>query len=443
MIVTNSPQFLRCAKISSTILRLSSSWWSDVKLAPPDPIFGKIDAFARDRNPRKVNLGIGIYRDDDGKPYILPSIAKAEQRVVEKKLNKEYLPHTGCPNFTKLATELAFGEDNPILKNGRYATFQSISGTGALRLTGMFLKNFFPGHKEIYLPDPSWGNHENIFRNSGLKINSYKYFAPGCFTFNEEVVYDSINKIPEKSLLLFHACGHNPTGIDPSPEQWKELSKLVKRRKLLPVFDLVYMGFASGDIDRDAFGIRQFATDEHEFIVTQSFAKNMGNLISVYFLLLSIEIIFFEGLYGERVGAVTFITKTPDHTSQILSQVEGFVKGLYWSPPNHGIRIATEILSDKELCAEWRADVKKMTERLTTARHSLRQQLEKWGSSRDWKHITDHVGWFTYSGLNSLECECLTNKYSVHITKDGRMALTGVNPGNVEYLAFAIREVTN
>ncbi|XP_055682665.1 aspartate aminotransferase, mitochondrial-like [Lutzomyia longipalpis] len=412
------------ARIFPVVHRFSSSWWSDVKLAPPDPILGKIDAFHRDRNPRKVNVGIGIYRDDDGKPFVLPSVAKAEQRVFEKKLDKEYFPHTGCPNFTRLATELAFGADHPIIQDGRFATFQSISGTGALRLTGIFLKNFFPGVREMYLPNPSWGNHENIFRNSGLTMNSYKYFEPGCFTFNEKVVYDAINKIPENSLLLFHACGHNPTGIDPSPEQWKKLSEIVKRRNLLPVFDLVYMGFSSGDIDKDAFGIRQFASDGHELIVTQSFAKNMG-------------------LYGERVGAVTFVTKSPDHTPKILSQIECLVQGMYWSPPNHGVRIATEILSDKELCAEWRADVRQMTERLTKVRHLLRNNLEKWGSPRDWKHITDHVGWFTYSGLNSLQCECLTNKYSVHITKDGRMALTGVNPGNVEYLAFAIREVTN
>ncbi|GAB0095816.1 hypothetical protein DMENIID0001_112460 [Sergentomyia squamirostris] len=426
MPVAISSVFLGSSKNFRVIQRLNmrlSSWWSAVPLAPPDPILGKIDSFANDRNPRKVNVGIGIYRDDNGKPYILPSVRRAECRVFEKKLDKEYLPHTGCPTFTQLAAKLAFGKKHSVITDGKHATFQTISGTGALRLIGILVKEFFPGHKEIYLPNPSWGNHENIFRNSGLTVNSYEYFQPGCFKFNEGVVFDAINKIPEKSLILFHACGHNPTGIDPSPEQWRELSQLIKRRNLLTIFDLTYLGFASGDIDRDAFGVRQFASDGLEFIVAQSFAKNMG-------------------LYGERVGAVSFVTKSPDHCSNILSQVTECIKGMYWSPPNHGVRIATEILNDKELFHEWKEDVKGMTERLTRMRYSLKRYLEKWGSSRSWEHITDHVGWFTYSGLNSLECQCLTSKYSVHITKDGRMALTGVTPDNVEYLAFAIREVT-
>lgn len=394
-----------------------------MEMGPPDAILGVTEAYKRDTNPKKVNLGVGAYRDDNGKPYVLTSVLKAEENITKKGLDKEYAPISGSADFCKLSVSLALGDDNPHLKEGLNATVQGISGTGSLRIGGAFLNKFFPGNKELYLPTPSWGNHTPIFQHSGLKVNKYRYYDPSTCGYDFKGACEDINKIPEKSIILLHACAHNPTGVDPKPDQWKELSAIIKKRQLFPFFDMAYQGFASGDVAKDAFAVRLFLKEGHQVALAQSFAKNMG-------------------LYGERAGAFSLITSSKDEAARTLSQIKILIRPMYSNPPIHGARIVSEILGDSALKAEWLQEVKGMADRIITVRTQLKENLAKKGSKKDWSHITDQIGMFCFTGLQAPQVERLTKEFSIYLTKDGRISMAGVTSKNVEYLAHSIHEVT-
>ncbi|NXU05887.1 AATM protein, partial [Buphagus erythrorhynchus] len=253
-----------------------SSWWSHVEMGPPDPILGVTEAYKRDTNSKKMNLGVGAYRDDNGKPYVLNCVRKAEAMIAAKKMDKEYLPIGGLADFTRASAELALGENSEAFKSGRYVTVQGISGTGSLRIGANFLQRFFKASRDVYLPKPSWGNHTPIFRDAGMQLQAYRYYDPKTCSLDFSGAMDDISKIPEKSIILLHACAHNPTGVDPRQEQWKELAATVKKRNLLVYFDMAYQGFASGDINRDAWAVRHFIEQGINIVLSQSFAKNMG-----------------------------------------------------------------------------------------------------------------------------------------------------------------------
>ncbi|NXX65309.1 AATM protein, partial [Spizella passerina] len=253
-----------------------SSWWSHVEMGPPDPILGVTEAYKRDTNSKKMNLGVGAYRDDNGKPYVLNCVRKAEAMIASKKMDKEYLPIGGLADFTRASAELALGENSEAFKSGRYVTVQGISGTGSLRIGANFLQRFFKASRDVYLPKPSWGNHTPIFRDAGMQLQAYRYYDPKTCSLDFSGAMDDISKIPEKSIILLHACAHNPTGVDPRQEQWKELAATVKKRNLLVYFDMAYQGFASGDINRDAWAVRYFIEQGINIVLSQSFAKNMG-----------------------------------------------------------------------------------------------------------------------------------------------------------------------
>ncbi|CAH1176888.1 unnamed protein product [Phaedon cochleariae] len=242
------------------------SWWSDIPMAPPDSIFGLVEAYKKDPSPNKVNLVVGAYRDDNSQPYILPCVVKAEQKIHAKKPNKEYGPIPGSPQFCKAAVEFALGKDNELIKNGLNATVQTLSGTGALSLFGTFAKGFFPGEKIIYMPQPTWGNHGSIFKLAGFATKEYKYFDSKTHLLDYDGLLLSLCELPDRSMVLFHGCAHNPTGVDPGKEQWKEISQLAKEKHFFPVFDLAYQGFATGDPDNDAFAVRQFVKDGHRLV---------------------------------------------------------------------------------------------------------------------------------------------------------------------------------
>ncbi|KAG8562369.1 hypothetical protein GDO81_015653 [Engystomops pustulosus] len=254
----------------------ASSWWSHVEMGPPDPILGVTEAFKRDNNPKKMNLGVGAYRDDNGKPYVLSSVRKAEAQMTAKNLDKEYLPIGGLPEFARASAQLAMGENSEVIQSGRYVTVQTISGTGSLRVGANFLQRFYKYSRDVYLPKPSWGNHTPIFRDAGMELKGYRYYDPKTCGFDFAGALDDISKIPEQSVILFHACAHNPTGVDPKKEQWKELAAVVKSRRLFPFFDMAYQGFASGDTDRDAWAVRYFIEEGLNVVLSQSYAKNMG-----------------------------------------------------------------------------------------------------------------------------------------------------------------------
>ncbi|KFG81733.1 putative aspartate aminotransferase [Metarhizium anisopliae] len=398
----------------------AASTWSAVPQGPP-----------ADKSDKKINLGVGAYRDDQGKPYVLPSVREAEQKVIDDNLNKEYAGITGVAEFPALAAKLAYGADSSVLD--RVAITQSISGTGALRIGAAFLQRFFPGDKKIYIPTPSWANHKAVFSDSGLEVQQYRYYNKDTIGLDFEGMVGDIKAAPKGSIFLFHACAHNPTGVDPTPEQWKQISDVVKEQGHFAFFDMAYQGFASGDTDKDAFAVRHFVEQGHQIALCQSFAKNMWAN--------SIFSCVPQGLYGERVGAFSLVCADAAEKKRVDSQLKILIRPLYSNPPIHGARIATEILSSPKLYKQWLGEVKGMADRIITMRALLKENLEKLGSKHDWSHITSQIGMFAYTGMTAEEMDKLAKEFSVYATKDGRISVAGITSDNVGRLAEAIYNV--
>jgi len=392
-------------------------------MGPPDAILGVSEAFKRDPSSTKMNLGVGAYRDDNGQPFVLPSVRKAEANIMAAMLNKEYAPIGGEGDFCKESAKLAFGADSQVVKDGLNVTIQGISGTGSLRVGTEFLSKWFPGNKTVYLPKPSWGNHTPIIKHAGMNVGAYRYYDSNTCGLDFAGAVEDIKNIPEGSIIMLHACAHNPTGVDPTPEQWKELSHIVKEKKLLPFFDMAYQGFASGNVDQDAFAVRQFIDDGHRVLLSQSYSKNMG-------------------LYGERTGAFTVVCADADEAARVESQIKIIVRPLYSNPPRHGARIVTELLTNETLREEWLVDVKTMADRIITMRTQLKAGLEREGSTRNWEHITDQIGMFCFTGMTPEQVAKITAEHSVYLTKDGRISVAGISSKNVDYLAAAMHAVT-
>ncbi|XP_029647596.1 aspartate aminotransferase, mitochondrial [Octopus sinensis] len=421
--VRSLPRLLPGASPHAGAIHRLSSWWSNVEMGPPDVILGVTEAFKKDNNPKKMNLGVGAYRDDNGKPYILPSVRKAEEMVVAANLDKEYSPIGGDAEYCSSVAKLAFGTDSSVITNKLNVTVQSISGTGALRIGAAYFSKWHSKSKDFYIPSPSWGNHTPILKHSGLEVKSYRYYDPKTCGFDFAGAMEDISKIPEGSVILLHACAHNPTGVDPKPEQWAEMSSVIKSRKIFPFFDMAYQGFASGDTKKDAFAVRKFIEDGHQVSLCQSFAKNMG-------------------LYGERAGAFTLVCSDADEAARVMSQVKIIIRPMYSNPPVHGARLVKTILTTPELNAQWLTEVKGMADRIIGMRTKLVEGLAKEGSSKNWQHVTDQIGMFCFTGLTPEQVGRLTKEFSIYLTKDGRISVAGVCSGNVDYLAHAIHTVT-
>ncbi|EGF78669.1 hypothetical protein BATDEDRAFT_37247 [Batrachochytrium dendrobatidis JAM81] len=402
------------------------STWSNVPMGPPDAILGVTEAFKADTNPKKMNLGVGAYRDDRNMPYVLPSVLLADEKIFKIAMNKEYLGISGDAEFNQLSAELAYGKDCKSLKDGLISTAQSISGTGALRIGGIFLSRYFQGAggKKIYIPNPSWGNHTPIFKDSGLEVGQYRYFDKSTNGLDFKGMCEDLNKIPSGSIVLFHACAHNPTGVDPSQEQWIELGKIAKAKNITPFFDMAYQGFASGDTNVDAFAVRHFVAQGHKILLAQSFSKNMG-------------------LYGERVGLFSVISDSAEEAKRVDSQIKIIIRPLYSNPPLSGPRIVNEILKNPKLSKQWRGEVKGMADRIISMRAQLRGHLEDtFKSKHSWAHVTSQIGMFCFSGMTPEQVDRIRKDYSVYLTRDGRISIAGITSGNVKYLAEAIHEVT-
>ncbi|PFH62413.1 hypothetical protein XA68_13639 [Ophiocordyceps unilateralis] len=390
-------------------------------LAPPNQaILGITEAYKADLFPKKINLGVGAYRDGAGKPYVLPSVQKAECMIVDSKQDKEYSGITGIQGFPIFAALLAYGQETPLLE--RLAITQTISGTGALRLAAAFIERFYQGNKTIYVPSPTWANHTAIFSDAGLKFEKYRYYNKETIGLDFNGLVADIKAAPRGSVILLHACAHNPTGIDPTQEQWKEISNVVKEQGHFPFFDMAYQGFASGDIDRDAFAVRYFVEQGHQIALCQSFAKNMG-------------------LYGERVGAFSLVCGDVKEKKRVESQLKILIRPLYSNPPIHGARIAEKVLANPTLRQQWLGELKGMADRIIKMRALLKENLEKLGSKHDWSHITNQIGMFAYTGLTPAQMERLAKEHSVYATKDGRISVAGITDDNVAYLAEAIYKV--
>ncbi|URD98534.1 Aspartate aminotransferase [Musa troglodytarum] len=304
------------------------SVFANVVQAPEDPILGVTVAYNKDPSPVKVNLGVGAYRTEEGKPLVLNVVRRAEQLLVNDPSRvKEYLPITGLADFNKLSAKLIFGADSPAIQENRVATVQCLSGTGSLRVGGEFLARHYH-ERTIYIPQPTWGNHPKVFTLAGLSVKTYRYYDPTTRGLNFEGLLADLSAAPPGAIVLLHACAHNPTGVDPTLDQWEQIRLLMRSKGLLPFFDSAYQGFASGNLDADAQSVRMFVADGGECLTAQSYAKNMG-------------------LYGERVGALSIVCKSADVATRVESQLKLVIRPMYSNPPIHGASIVATILKDR------------------------------------------------------------------------------------------------
>lgn len=395
--------------------------WSQYEMGPPDPIVGLNEAFAEDNSPLKINVGVGAYRSDDGLPYVLPCVREAEALIMKQNLNHEYLGIVGDMEYVNHALKFAYGSDSNIFSEKRVAGVQTLSGTGGLRVFGELIHKK-GGHNHIYVPNPTWGNHIPIFQNAGLEVRKYRYYNASESDLEFDKMIEDIKEMPEGSTILLHACAHNPTGMDPTPEQWGEISHVVKEKKLLPFFDCAYQGFASGNAPQDAFAIRMFVEDGHTLATVQSFSKNFG-------------------LYGQRVGALSVVTSDEGEAKRVLSQMKGTIRPMYSNPPKYGAQVVKTILGDERLTNDFIDQCKEMANRINDMRLELRSALEEGGSDRSWEHITKQIGMFAYSGLTKDEVTVLRDKHHIYCTMDGRISMAGVTTSNVDYMASSIKDV--
>ncbi|KAH7035816.1 pyridoxal phosphate-dependent transferase [Microdochium trichocladiopsis] len=399
-----------------------------VPQAPEDPLFGLMAAYRADKDPKKVDLGIGAYRDNNAKPWVLPVVKKADEILRnDPELNHEYAPIAGIPTFTGKAAELILGgADSPAIKEKRVTSVQTISGTGAVHLGALFLAKFFPGNKKVYLSNPTWANHNQIFTNVGIPIAQYPYFDKATKGLDFEGMKKALLGAEDRSIILLHACAHNPTGVDPTLDQWKEIAQIIRQKSHFPFFDTAYQGFATGDLMKDNAAVRYFVEQGFELVVAQSFAKNFG-------------------LYGERAGCFHVVTgpasDAQETITRIASQLAILQRSEISNPPLYGARIASTVLNDKALFAEWEENLRTMSGRIIDMRKALRSKLEELGTPGTWNHITDQIGMFSFTGLTEKQVLKVREDAHVYMTKNGRISMAGLNTNNVEYVAKAFDKV--
>ncbi|KAL2152930.1 hypothetical protein VTH82DRAFT_4085 [Thermothelomyces myriococcoides] len=401
-----------------------------VPQAPEDPLFGLMRAYRADSNPNKVDLGIGAYRDDNAKPWVLPVVKKADEILRnDPEANHEYLPIAGLASLTSKAAELLLGQSSPAIAEKRVSSVQTISGTGAVHLGALFLAKFYKAqgaNRTVYLSNPTWANHHQIFTNVGLPIATYPYFDKNTKGLDIDGLKAALEQAPDGSIILLHACAHNPTGVDPTPEQWREIASLMRAKKHFPFFDTAYQGFASGDLDRDAGAIRLFVDEGFELVIAQSFAKNFG-------------------LYGQRAGCFHYVASpsadAANVTSRVASQLAILQRSEISNPPIYGARIASIVLNDPALFAEWQENLRTMSGRIIDMRKRLRAKLEELKTPGQWNHITDQIGMFSFTGLTEPQVLKLRSDYHIYMTKNGRISMAGLNSKNVDYVATAIDKV--
>ncbi|OMO91032.1 Aspartate/other aminotransferase [Corchorus olitorius] len=395
------------------------SMFFNVPLAPDIPIYATTAAYKKDPNPNKLHLGVGVYRTEEGNSH-MPNVVRQVEKTLanDPYADKEYLPITGIPEFNRLSAEIIFGSDSPAIKESRVTTVQCVAGSGALSLGAKFLAKYNHQHV-VYLPEPTYGNHFNLLSGSGLALKTYRYYDPKTRGLDFQGLLEDLDSASVGSVVVFHACGHNPTGVDPTCQQWEQIRQLVRLRRLFPFFDCAYQGLVSGSLDADGQSIRMFVRDGGECIVAQSYSKIMG-------------------LYGERVGSLSIVCKTADTARRVESQLKLIIRPLYSNPPIHGAAIVTGILKDRNLYKEWTAELKAMSDRLVKVRHQLYNALCERGTPGDWNHIIRQVGMYSFTGLNEEQVGFLTKEYHIYMSSDGRINLGGLSSNAVPYLADAI-----
>lgn len=399
-----------------------ATWFSCVEMGPPIEVFALNKAFLEDKHPQKVNLGVGAYRTDEGKPWVLPVVRRTEQQMAaNEELNHEYLPVMGLESFASGATGMLLGADSPALAEGRAFGVQTLSGTGALKVGADFL------HKHLklttfYYSTPTWENHGLIFTNAGFtEPRQYRYWNPETRNIDFEGMLEDLRNAPKGSVIILHACAHNPTGCDPTPEQWEKIADVIEEKGLFPFFDSAYQGFASGDLMKDAQAVRYFVKRGFELFCSQSFAKNFG-------------------LYNERVGNLSVVMKNTKCMAEVKSQITLIIRGNYSNPPNHGARIVSTVLNDAKLFKEWEDCIKTMSSRILSMRKGLQERLEKLGTPGSWDHITRQIGMFSYTGLSEPQVAYMVKEFHIYLLKSGRINMCGLTTRNIDYVAQAIHD---
>jgi len=391
-----------------------------LELAPGDPILGVTEAFVADQNPNKVNLGVGVYYDDNGKVPLLECVREVESERSASGKPWPYLPIDGLAAYDKAVQALVFGADSAALKEGRIVTVQALGGTGGLKLGADFLKRLLPS-SEIWISDPSWENHQAIFEAAGFKVRAYPYYDAKTHGVKFQGMLDALQTMAPGSIVVLHACCHNPTGVDLEQDHWKSVLEVVRARGLVPFLDLAYQGFADG-IDADAYAARLFASSMSPVFLSSSFSKSVS-------------------LYGERIGALSIVAGSNDEAKRVLSQVKRVIRTNYSNPPTHGGELVARILSTPELRALWEKEVGGMRERIKEMRKALVDKIKERAPKADFSFVMRQRGMFSYSGLTKEQVGRLRNEYSIYAVDSGRICVAALNRKNVDYVADAIARV--
>lgn len=415
--------------------KMRGLYTENIELLPADALFAIKQAFSVDTRENKVDLGIGAYRDNNGKPWILPSVKLAENLIQNSAgYNHEYLPITGLPDFTSAAANIILGKDSKAIAEKRLISVQTLSGTGALHVAALFLKENYKskgGDSElpiIYLSSPTWANHTQMFQFAGFQTATYPYWDAATKTLDIDGYLKAIEDAPEGSIFVLHAVAHNPTGLDPSHEQWEKVLEAISKKGHLPLFDSAYQGFSSGSLDEDAWAVRLGVNSEKynfpAIVVCQSFAKNVG-------------------MYGERAGVIHIIPTVVDSklNEAITSQVAKIIRSEISNPPSYGAKIVSKILNTPELFKQWEQDLITMSSRIGSMRESLVSELERLGTPGSWTHITEQQGMFSFTGLSPEQVDTLQKDHAVYLARSGRASIAGLNPSNVAHVAKSIDTV--
>ena len=385
-----------------------------------DPILSLIVAFLADSRPRKANLGIGIYYDENGQIPVLRSVQKAEASLAKHVTPKPYLPMEGMESYRNAIQELVFGADHPLRKAGRIATIQTVGGSGALKVGADFLKRFFPD-AQVWVSDPTWDNHRSMFDGAGFVVNDYPYYDDSTGKIDIDGMLETLQRLPKRSIVLLHPCCHNPTGVDLSQAQWRQVIEVLKAGELIPFLDLAYQGFGDG-FEEDVFAIRELAAANVSFLLANSFAKNFS-------------------IYAERCGGLSVVCPDAKQAEFVLGQLKFTVRRNYSSPPLHGASVISTVLNDPALKAEWQGEVAQMRERIKAMRQKLFDTLSAAAPGRDFSYLITQRGMFSYSGLSPEQVDRLREEFGVYLVRSGRMCIAGLNDGNVDYVAAAMAAV--
>jgi aromatic-amino-acid transaminase len=397
-----------------------STLFQSVELAPRDPILGLNEQFNADTRPTKVNLGVGVYFDDQGRIPLLQAVQKAELARVQAAVARGYLPIEGIAAYNKGAQELVLGKNSPLIASGRVITMQALGGTGALKIGADYLKQLVPNAK-VAISDPSWENHRALFERAGFVVENYAYYDAATHGLNFKGMLDSLNAMPAETVVVLHACCHNPTGVDATPAQWKQIAELIKAKNLIPFLDIAYQGFGDG-LESDAAAVRIFAEMDMTMFISSSFSKSFS-------------------LYGERVGALTIVTGSKDESSRVLSQIKRVIRTNYSNPPTHGGTVVANVLNTPELFDLWDKELAGMRDRIRLMRTQLVDKLKEYGVKQNFDFVKHQRGMFSYSGMTTAQVDRLREEYGIYAVSSGRICVAALNSGNIDAVAKAMAAV--